>query len=171
MGVKTRVFIHGLESTGQGAKGVFFRERYPAMLIEDFTGPLGERMGKLASLLVEKEDLILVGSSYGGLMAALFAYGHTERMRRLILLAPALHLPDFAPYVGRRLHIPVTIYHGSSDDIVPPVTVRRIAEASFPDLTYHPVDDDHSLHRVFSGLPWDELLEGSASGREEATSP
>ena len=33
----TRVFIHGLESTSQGTKGVYFRERYPDMIINDYT--------------------------------------------------------------------------------------------------------------------------------------
>ena len=29
----TRVFIHGLESSSRGTKGVFFRDRYPDMII------------------------------------------------------------------------------------------------------------------------------------------
>lgn len=130
------------------------------MLIEDFTGPLDTRLGKLTALLAGKENLLLVGSSYGGLMAAIFAYRYHERVRKLILLAPALNLADFEPYRRHRLDIPVTIYHGTSDDIVPPGDVRRIAEESFSHLTYHLVDDDHSLHRVFEGLPWDNLLQG-----------
>ena len=155
----TRVFIHGLESTGRGTKGVFFRSRYPDMLIEDFTGPLRERMNQLAFLLTGKDLLLLVGSSYGGLMAAIFACQHPERVRKLILLAPALNLSDFKPYRPLRLEVPVILYHGQWDDVVSPAEVRRIAERSFPHLAYHLVDDDHSLHRVFEGLPWDQLLQ------------
>ena len=62
----TRVFIHGLESSSKGTKGVFFRERYPDMIIEDFHGTLEQRMDKLNSLLYKKSSLIMVGSSYGG---------------------------------------------------------------------------------------------------------
>ena len=75
----TRVFIHGLESSSQGVKGVFFRERYPDMIIEDFSGPLEERMEKLNRLLSGREDLILVGSSFGGLMAAIYACENEKR--------------------------------------------------------------------------------------------
>jgi len=56
----TRVFIHGLEGSSQGTKGVFFRKRYPDMIIEDFRGTLGQRMNKLNSLLSEKTSLIMV---------------------------------------------------------------------------------------------------------------
>ncbi|MGE5798798.1 MAG: alpha/beta fold hydrolase, partial [Syntrophaceae bacterium] len=108
----TRVFIHGLESSSQGVKGVFFRERYPDMIIEDFSGPLEERMEKLNRLLAGREDLILVGSSFGGLMAAIYACENEKRVKRLILLAPALHVPDFGRYRGTRVSIPVSLYHG-----------------------------------------------------------
>jgi len=156
---KTRVFIHGLESTSQGTKAVYFRHHYPDMLIEDYTGPLEERMEKLTSVLAGRAPLILVGSSYGGLMAAMFAGRHPERVESLILLAPALHLPDYEPYRGKRLDLPVTLYHGNADDVVPPDPVRRIAEETFTRLSYHLVDGDHSLNRIFGDLPWDDLLQ------------
>ena len=58
MGLKamklTRVFIHGLESSGQGTKGVFFRERYPDMIIEDYFGSFSQRMEKLEGLLARE---------------------------------------------------------------------------------------------------------------------
>ena len=76
----TRVFIHGLESTSQGTKGIYFRERYPEMIIEDYTGSLEARMEKLEAVLAGKEDLILVGSSYGGLMAAIYACRHPGKV-------------------------------------------------------------------------------------------
>jgi len=123
----TRVFIHGLESSGKGTKGVFFRERYPDMIIEDFTGTFPERMKKLESLLSGMSDLILVGSSYGGLMAASYASQYEERVKKLILLAPALHLEEYHPYQNRKLYIPVVIYHGLQDDVVPLPGVRAIA--------------------------------------------
>ena len=156
---KTRVFIHGLESTSQGTKGVYFRESYPGMIIEDYTGSLEERMTKLEAVLAVKEDLILVGSSYGGLMAAIYACRHPERVRRLILLAPAINLEEFTPYTSHALTIPVHLYHGDQDDVVPTNEVWPVAEAVFSDLRYHLVEDDHSLHNTFPALPWAELLQ------------
>jgi pimeloyl-ACP methyl ester carboxylesterase len=157
MGV-TRVFIHGLESSSQGTKGLFFRERYPDMIIEDFNGPLKERMEKLNRLLVGVEDLILVGSSYGGLMAAIYACENERRVKKLILLAPALHIVDFAPCLSRKVQIPVSLFHGRHDDVVPPAQVEAIARRIFACLDYHLVDDDHSLHVTFPLMDWETLV-------------
>ena len=154
----SRVFIHGLESSAQGVKGAFFKEKYPDMIVEDFTGSYEERMAKLNLLLKNKSDLIMVGSSYGGLMAAAFARRTRKKIKKLILLAPALnHMPSEAR--GRiKLDFPVTIYHGDRDKVVPPGPVYEIARKMFTDLTYHLVDDDHSLHQTFFTILWDELL-------------
>lgn len=156
----TRVFLHGLESTSQGTKGVFFRRRYPDMMIEDYTGPLETRMEAMESHLSGKDSLLLVGSSYGGLMAALFACRHPERVKKLVLLAPALSLPEFDPWRAAGLTIPVVLYHGRFDDVVDPDRVRAIAGTAFTRLDHHLVDDDHALSRLFPDLPWDELLCG-----------
>jgi pimeloyl-ACP methyl ester carboxylesterase len=154
-----RVFIHGLESTSQGTKSVWFRARYPGMIIGDYQGSLAERMETLRQRLAGKENLILVGSSYGGLMAALFACASPERVRRLVLLAPALHLAEFEPCQEKSLDLPVFLYHGSHDDVVPPGPVRDIAVRVFWNLAYRLLEDDHSIHRNFPLLPWDDLLE------------
>ena len=155
----TRAFIHGLDSSSHGTKGSFFRKRYPEMILEDYSGPLEERMAKLERDLAGKGNLILVGSSYGGLMAALFACGNEIRVRRLILLAPALGHADFNACCRRPLQIPVTLYHGHFDTVVPPGPTRLIAARIFGNLDHHIVEDDHDLHRVFPKLDWDVLLE------------
>jgi pimeloyl-ACP methyl ester carboxylesterase len=134
------------------------------MLIEDYEGPFPERMAKLNRLLDGKNDLILVGSSYGGLMAAVFTCENPERVRKLILLAPALMLPEFHPCRATRLTIPVDLYHGRQDIIVPPALTREIAESVYENLTYHAVDDDHSLLGHFEQMPWDRLLEKQING-------
>lgn len=154
----TRAFIHGLESSGQGTKGMFFHERYPGMIIEDYDGPFAQRMEKLEGLLVKKDDLILVGSSYGGLMAAVYACLHEERVKKLILLAPALHLEPFQPYLNKTLQMPIAIFHGLQDDVVPIEAVQTIARKSFANHTFSSLDDDHSLHQTFATLDWDTLL-------------
>ena len=154
----TRVFIHGLDSSSRGTKGTFFRERYPEMIVEDFSGPLEQRMARLEQSLAAKSRLILVGSSYGGLMAALFAFRNENRTVKLILLAPALDHGDFRPYEAP-LEMPVTLYHGRQDLVVPPEPTRRIAKRLFRNPEIHLVDDDHDLHLVFPTLDWDALLE------------
>jgi pimeloyl-ACP methyl ester carboxylesterase len=154
----TRVFVHGLEGSSQGTKSRFFRKRYPGMIIEDYTGSLEERMDKLRRTLAGKEDLVLVGSSYGGLMAAMYACDNEPAVGKLILLAPALDLEEFGPYLNRTIDVPTILYHGSRDDVVPPEPVRRIAARVFKNLSHHFVDDDHPLSGTFTSFDWDALL-------------
>jgi len=153
-----RMFIHGLESSNQGTKSVFFRQRYPDMRTPNFSGPLEERMDKLDRLLQGETGLRLVGSSFGGLMAALFALENESRVDRLILLAPAINLMAFTPHPDRILSTPVWIFHGREDEVIPLEDVRRMARSLFSTLTFHEMDDDHSLHRTFTTLDWDALL-------------
>ncbi len=155
----TLVFIHGLESTSQGNKAQYFRKIYPQMIIEDYTGDFATRMQKLQKVLNGKDRLILVGSSYGGLMAARYALDNEPRIRKLILLAPALNIEGFEKAVKQKLQVPTILYHGTKDDVVDPPAVRQIAEKTFSQLEYHMVEDDHPLSHVFPTLPWPALLE------------
>ncbi|NTW76482.1 MAG: alpha/beta hydrolase [Syntrophaceae bacterium] len=129
------------------------------MIIEDYFGDFNERMQKLAGLIAGKDNLILVGSSYGGLMAAQYALQNENRMRKMILLAPALMLPEFTPNAGQQINITATNYHGTKDDVVDPYVVKGIAEKVFSRLEHHLVRDDHSLTETFPTLDWKKMLE------------
>jgi len=153
-----KIFIHGLESSGRGTKGLFFRERYPDMLTPDFTGTLEERMALLDQVLAGQSGLRVVGSSFGGLMGTLFAMREESRMGRLILLAPAIHALQSVPYPLKELTIPVLIYHGTEDQVIPIGPVQETAGRFFRSLTFQAVEDDHYLHRTFQTIDWDELL-------------
>jgi pimeloyl-ACP methyl ester carboxylesterase len=152
------MFIHGLESSNQGTKAVFFREKYPDMRTPHFTGSLDERMDKLKGILLDQKAMTLVGSSFGGLMASIFALDNEERMKRLVLLAPALNLMAFTAYRERKTSVPAWIYHGRQDAVIDLEEVQRVAEGVFTDLRFHAVDDDHFLHKTFKTMPWDRLL-------------
>jgi predicted esterase len=154
----TRVFIHGLLGHSGGTKASFLRERYPDMVIEDFRGNLQERMHKLNSILAGKESLIIIGSSLGGLMAAMFTLNNPERVKRLILLAPALAAEEFGPYVNKTTDTPVTIYHGQNDEVVPLAPVHDIAHRVFQNVTFNTVEDDHVLSKTFRLIDWNNLL-------------
>jgi pimeloyl-ACP methyl ester carboxylesterase len=103
------------------------------------------------------ERLVLVGSSFGGLMAACFALRSPERCRRLVLLAPALNFVDFHPPAAP-LSVPTLVVTGAHDTVCPPELVLPLARASFADLTVRLEDDDHMLHRTFPSLDWPQLL-------------
>jgi alpha-beta hydrolase superfamily lysophospholipase len=160
----TLVFVHGLESTGQGAKGQYFRKNFPEMIVEDYVGNFAKRMEKLGGILNSKNNLILVGSSFGGLMAAQYAIDNESRIIRLILLAPAMNLPEFHPNAQKPFQAPVIIYHGINDNIVDPYSVKKIAEKAFSQMEHHLVDDDHSLHETFSRLNWKKMLHKESRG-------
>jgi predicted esterase len=152
------VFIHGLESTAQGTKGKLFSQKFPQMIIENYTGDFDTRMRRLEIILRGKNNLIIVGSSYGGLMAATFALKNEPLIKKLVLLAPALNLPEFGTAVNKKLLTPVVIYHGKEDIIVDPYIVKEVALKFFSNLEHYLVDDDHSLHKTFPLLNWKELL-------------
>jgi predicted esterase len=154
-----RVFLHGLEGSSHGTKGTFFRKRFPEMIIGDFHGTLEKRMEKLTHLISHYTSLIIIGSSFGGLMAAIFACEHPHLVKRLILLAPALTSSEFRPYLDCRIERPVFVYHGRRDLVVPLGPLHHLAERVFLDLVFNVVDDDHLLSQTFEHMEWDDLLE------------
>jgi pimeloyl-ACP methyl ester carboxylesterase len=153
-----RIFIHGLESSNQGTKSVFFRERYPDIIIPNFVGSLRERMAKLIAILSNSAEIRFVGSSFGGLMATVFAMENEHRVDRLILLAPAVNLLLFTHCQIRPISMPVWIYHRKNDGVIPLYAVEQMAQKNFRNLTFHKVDDDHFLHKTFKTIDWDTLL-------------
>ncbi len=154
-----KIFIHGLESSNQGAKAIYFRGHFPDMVIPHFTGELSERMGRLKDILRGKSGIILVGSSFGGLMASLFAMEDESRVDRLILLAPAINYLESSGYVTKRITTPVRIYHGTRDDVIPLGSAEDAAEKYFSSLIFNRVDDDHFLAGTFEKIDWAMLLE------------
>jgi pimeloyl-ACP methyl ester carboxylesterase len=153
------LFVHGSDSSSQTYKAVLLQSRFPGMLTPDFTGDLTMRMKQLEAILGKMTGWNLIGSSLGGLMIALFATRHPRQVRRLILLAPALTLPEFADSLPDPVSVPAVLIQGSRDEILPPQAVRSLAEKAFTNLTCVLVDDDHRLHKTAGGLDWFSLLE------------
>ncbi len=153
-----KIFIHGLLSSGQGFKARFFREIFPDILTPDFPGDLAERMAKLERILAINEEHILIGSSFGGLMAALYTCQHPQNVKKAILLAPALPFHAFADHPPKPCDVPVVIFHGEKDTVVPLEPTRELARRVFNNLTFHVVDDDHMLHQTVVSLDWRALI-------------
>ena len=178
---RNMIFLHGLESSSQTYKAGVIRNTFPELIVPDFTGPLEARMKALYPILGDKGDWTIIGSSFGGLMGAIFTCEHPDQVRKLVLLAPALMLPEFAPFrdastsltvraasggtpvqdgsTGRvPVSVPTTIIHGTGDTVVPLETVREIAKKVFTNLIYKIVDDDHRLHNATDTLDWKTIL-------------
>lgn len=159
MDTSRTLFIHGSDSSGQTYKAQVLRKTFPELLSPDFSGPLAMRLAQMESIIGDESGWTLIGSSLGGLMAALFAARHPTQVHRLVLLAPALHLPEFSRHPPKPVEIPTLLIHGKQDDVVPPEPVHCLAKRVFPRLTYLSVDDDHRLHHTAETLDWRSLLE------------
>jgi pimeloyl-ACP methyl ester carboxylesterase len=153
-----KIFIHGLESSDKGTKSVFFKQKYPDMVVPNFSGGLPERMEKLEGILSGKTGIKLVGSSFGGLMGTIFTMENESRVKKLILLAPAINLLAEIDQFQKRISVPVWIFHGSDDDVIPLGKVEAAAKKMFTNLTFQKVDDDHFLHGTFKTIDWDGFL-------------
>jgi pimeloyl-ACP methyl ester carboxylesterase len=155
---KKMIFIHGLEGSSQGDKATLLRSLFPGILTPDFRGPLDERQKVLQSILGKKTGWTLIGSSLGGLMAALFTCQHPKQVRKLVLLAPALILPEFSAALPAPVDVPTVVYHGTRDTVVPLEPTRRLAEQVFRKLDFHVVDDEHRLFKTMGEVDWKQII-------------
>ncbi len=96
------VYLHGFASSPQSGKAQFFRRRFlergvnieiPALDGGDFqhltiTGQLA-----VIDRTVGQTPAVLMGSSLGGYLAALYAARHSRLVEKLVLMAPAFEFP------------------------------------------------------------------------------
>jgi pimeloyl-ACP methyl ester carboxylesterase len=157
-GESMRIFLHGLESSSRGAKASFLRDVYPDIVVPDFQGSLAARMASLQDILAGQRSVALIGSSFGGLMATIYAMANPDNVERMVLLAPALNFPEFSRYSRRRLVIPVWMIIGRDDSVTPAGIVLPLAEKIFADLRYTEAADDHMLAKSFRQLDWQAML-------------
>lgn len=155
-------FLHGLDSSGNGTKGQFLANHFPHIIRPDFSGSLAARLEQFNKLCQDSTSLILIGSSYGGLMATCHAIDNPQSVIRLILLAPALNYEDYRPPASP-LPIPTILVIGEHDTVTPPNPVVALAEATFSHLDTRIMDDDHLLHKSFQTLDWQKMLTLSCS--------
>lgn len=153
----TTIFLHGLDSSGKGTKGTYLSRNFPEILCPDFFGSLQERLNQLTALCKGMQDLTLIGSSFGGLMATCYAIDNPGRVKQLVLLAPALNFEDYIP-PPEMISTPTLLVIGEDDVVTPPELVLPAAEKTFSDLEVILADDDHMLHNTFQDLRWSELI-------------
>lgn len=153
----TSIFLHGLDSSIQGTKARWFRQHFPHVQMRNYNGELSQRLTQLEEQVAGMDQLTLVGSSFGGLMATCFAIRYPQRCRRLVLLAPALNFGEFQP-PPEKITVPTLLIMGRHDTVCPPHLVQPQAEATFSQLEVRIEDDDHMLHASFPVLDWPNLL-------------
>jgi pimeloyl-ACP methyl ester carboxylesterase len=135
-------FFHGKESGPHGSKYEQLVAAGYTVISPDFSDmELPERLAKAEAETAGRRDLIVVGSSMGGLVAALLYNAHPERFKSYLLLAPALHWAeaeaiDKVPATGK-------IIHGSKDTEVPLAASQAFADKF--QLALEVVEDNHRL--------------------------
>jgi pimeloyl-ACP methyl ester carboxylesterase len=140
------VFLHGLESGPHGSKYRLLASLdLGSVIAPDCEGVHDprERLRMIETTLGGHDDLVLVGSSFGGLMALLYAAAHPAQVAGLVLCAPAVHRPELIELPDVAKQLPVRVIHGRQDDVVPLAAVRAYCEAHGLSLTV--VDDGHRL--------------------------
>ena len=94
-------YLHGFASGPDSSKGQFFRQRFaelgyelklPDLTEGDFENTTLSRQLALLDRLVGTAPAVLIGSSMGAYLAALFAARHPKRAPGVVLLAPAFDL-------------------------------------------------------------------------------
>jgi alpha-beta hydrolase superfamily lysophospholipase len=91
-------------------------------------------------------------------MASLIALNVPYKVVKLILLAPFLVSRKLKPVFYKPIDVPVIVFHGSNDTIVPYKQAQKRAKRFFTNLEYNIVDDDHSLHKTVASLNWEKLI-------------
>ncbi len=164
--MKNIIFIHGLESSGKGFKGLYLKKIIPEILTPDFVkydpkrtleDLLNARMAQLNTILSERNIWVIIGSSFGGLMGVLSALQNPKKIKRLILLAPYL-ATNLLKWDNRSpINIPVIVFHGKNDEIAKFKPSREEAYRLFAKLEFNATEDDHNLNQTMEKLNWIEL--------------
>ncbi|TRW50372.1 alpha/beta hydrolase [Aliidiomarina halalkaliphila] len=137
-------FFHGLESGPHGQKYHLLKAQYPEVTSPDFQGmDLNQRIAHAERITRDQHGLTVVGSSFGGLLAARLYSLYPERFKALVLLAPAVHTEegDRVEQLPPASHI--RVLHGLADDVVPHAKVDAFCQRF--GLEIISVDDEHRL--------------------------
>lgn len=136
------MFLHGKESGPFGTKYKWMQEVYEVDS-PDFQGmEIEDRLSKAEKLTRGMVGVFLVGSSYGGLLAALLYSKYPDRFSGYLLLAPALHLEAAKDIT--RIPDKSSVIHGTFDEVVPHDTVSSFCKTK--GVAFISVEDAHPLH-------------------------
>ncbi len=167
------LYLYGFASGPQSDKAQFFKNKFSSVdvrfdiydYIPDIksftnlkTSHLLEKLHSYIQKHYPKKDLILFGSSFGGLLSTWYASKHPEKIKKLILMAPALkfsslistildpviwkeqgHLPVFHYRHNKEIPLAYSFYEDISANTPPNFEKTNI---SIPTLILHGKSDE-----------------------------
>ena len=160
------LFIHGLESSPKGTKAVYLDKEFEALTPAINTGDFAACMAQQTAAIETFCPDVVVGSSFGGLVAVQLLASGAWRGPTLLLAQASFRLdPDASLPEG----VPVLLVHGTRDEVIPVEHSRRLATTGTPKLVrYVEVDDTHRLLSLIeTGLLADYVREVAAQGAQE----
>ncbi|MHA1104758.1 MAG: hypothetical protein ACTSPN_03455 [Promethearchaeota archaeon] len=161
------IFIHGLESSGKGFKGRLLKNIFPEILTPDFEPYISsisikvllkKRLLQLDTILKDKENWIIIGSSFGALLGATYTLKQPEKVKLLILLAPFFGANLINPSKFQPIDVPIVVFHGKKDLTASIKKSKSLSNILFSNLEYNIVDDDHYLHPTVEKINWIQLI-------------
>lgn len=156
------VYLYGFASGPQSNKAQFFKRKFSTISIPfdiydynpdkaSFTNMKLRFLSRnLSSYIKEKhsreEELILFGSSFGALISTLFTFLYPDRVKKLILMAPALCFS--AQRIVKLYNIPLTLW--KENGVIPVFHYRYdqeiyLAYSFYEDLVSYPPPEIEKL--------------------------
>ena len=153
------IFAHGMFGNPNGAKLMAFSAAGLNVIAPDGQKQvLWERIATLEQLVEEHGHLrpVIGGSSYGGLAASYVATKHSEKIRGLLLAAPAFSIAEDPVLSPESLvipaNVPTAVLHGRQDLVVPHELSLQLRERSGGHVAVEIVEDDHRLENSLPRL-------------------
>jgi len=166
-------YLHGYQSSPNGEKATLLKESVHAIPIkyrecnpEELI--ISQCLNRISEVIAHDQQVVLIGSSLGGFLAASAALTHSN-VKQLILLNPAI-IPleiDLTTIEGMPLRILqemrdprlfqqkipaiITILRGVLDDVVPDEWILAFAQAQ--NATIKLYTDDHRFSKNLHRLP------------------
>jgi len=166
-------YIHGYKSSPNGAKGVLFKDELNAVAIkyrdcEPEKLIISSCLNQISNAIKNEENIVLIGSSFGGFLAATTAIDNSN-VKKLILLNPAIIPPltnldnyknipmrILVDMVDRRLFekkifADIIILRSTKDEVIPDSWVLTFAKSQEATVMFF--HDNHRFSRNLMKLP------------------
>lgn len=166
-------YIHGYQSSPNGEKATLFKETIQAIPIHYREGSpeeliISECLSRISEAIVNDPQVIFIGSSLGGFLAASIARTHPN-VTQLILLNPAIIPPEIdltaitdvplrilkdmrdSRLFQEKIPAAITILRSTLDDVIPDEWIVCFAQAQ--NATIQLYNDDHRFSKNLHRLP------------------